>query len=164
MLFRERFLSSLRHLRAKGQRTVYRMTLVKSWNMEELTNYCELVHVGRPDFIEIKAVTYCGTSKASSLTMQNVPWHEDVKHFAEAMAQKIGGGLYEVACEHAHSCCVLLARTDKFKKQGKWYTWIDYDRFHQLVRAYYEEGREFTSEEYMAETPQVRAGRGGEKG
>ncbi|KAF0708305.1 hypothetical protein AaE_013268, partial [Aphanomyces astaci] len=52
---------------------VYRMTLVKEHNMKELDNYVELIHLGEPDLIEIKAVTYCGKSDASDLTMQNVP-------------------------------------------------------------------------------------------
>jgi tRNA wybutosine-synthesizing protein 1 len=43
------------------------------------------------------------------------------------------GGIYELACEHVHSCCVLLAKVDKFKINGKWHTWIDYDRFNELV-------------------------------
>lgn len=71
-------------------------------------------------------------SATSKLTMENVPWHSDVKEFSEVLASK-SGGVYEVACEHAHSCCVLLAKVDKFKINGKWHTWIDYDRFHELV-------------------------------
>ena len=38
----------------QGQRTVYRLTLVKSWNSEELQNYADLVSIGKPDFIEVK--------------------------------------------------------------------------------------------------------------
>lgn len=64
--------------------------------------------------------------------MENVPWHSDVKAFSEAMAAK-SNGEYEVACEHVHSCCVLLAKVDKYKINGQWCTWIDYDRFHELV-------------------------------
>ena len=64
--------------------------------------------------------------------MDNVPWHSDVKAFSEALAMK-SSGEYEVACEHAHSCCVLLAKVDKFKIKGEWHTWIDYERFHELV-------------------------------
>lgn len=64
--------------------------------------------------------------------METVPWHSDVKEFSEALARK-SNGAYEVGCEHAHSCCVLLAKVDKFKVDGQWYTWIDYDKFHNLV-------------------------------
>ncbi|MCL7024540.1 hypothetical protein MKW94_015792 [Papaver nudicaule] len=146
--FWERFLDSLKALIEKEQRTVYRLTLVKGWNAEEIDAYYNLFAIGKPDFVEIKGVTYCGSSATSKLTMENVPWHADVKAFSEALALK-SGGLYEVACEHVHSCCVLLARTDKFKVNGQWFTWIDYEKFHDLVAS----GKPFTSKDYMALTP-----------
>ncbi|WVZ60732.1 hypothetical protein U9M48_010716 [Paspalum notatum var. saurae] len=146
--FWERFLDSLKSLYKKDQRTVYRLTLVKGWNAEEIDAYAKLLDLGQPDFIEIKGVTYCGSSATSKLTMENVPWHSDVKEFSEVLASK-SGGVYEVACEHAHSCCVLLAKVDKFKINGKWHTWIDYDRFHELVTS----GKAFKSQDYMAMTP-----------
>ncbi|XP_016193066.1 vacuolar protein sorting-associated protein 41 homolog [Arachis ipaensis] len=123
---------SLTALKEKLQRTVYRLTLVKGWNTEDIDAYYELISIGEPDFVEIKGVTYCGSSATSKLTMENVPWHAYVKAFSEALALK-SQGEYEVACEHAHSCCVLLAKIKKFKIDGKWYTWIDYDKFHDLV-------------------------------
>jgi len=72
----ERFTGALQEMSRKRQRTVYRLTLVSGWNMDEIEGYAELVETGLPDFIEIKAVTYCGKSDASSLTMENVPWHK----------------------------------------------------------------------------------------
>lgn len=39
---------------SKGQRTVYRLTLVKSFNTTELDEYAQLVKLGEPDFIEVK--------------------------------------------------------------------------------------------------------------
>jgi|TARA_B110000902_G_C13759235_1_gene379900 tRNA wybutosine-synthesizing protein 1 len=47
--------------------------------MEELADYAKLIKLGKPTLIEIKAVTFCGTSDASSLTMKNVPWHREVR-------------------------------------------------------------------------------------
>ncbi|KAA8537631.1 hypothetical protein F0562_027239 [Nyssa sinensis] len=146
--FWERFVDSLKALREKQQRTVYRLTLVKGWNTEDLDAYSSLFDTGNPDFIEIKGVTYCGSSATSKLTMENVPWHSDVKAFSEALAQK-SKGEYEVACEHVHSCCVLLAKVEKFKVNGQWFTWIDYEKFHDLVAS----GRPFSSKDYMAATP-----------
>ncbi|KAL8141200.1 LOW QUALITY PROTEIN: hypothetical protein V2J09_007221 [Rumex salicifolius] len=146
--FWERFLDSLKALKDKQQRTVYRLTLVKGWNTEDLEAYFNLFSIGKPDFIEIKGVTYCGSTATSKLTMENVPWHADVKEFSEALASK-SEGEYEVACEHAHSCCVLLAKTNKFKVNGQWHTWIDYEKFHDLVAS----GQPFSSEDYMAATP-----------
>ena len=36
---------------------------MKGWNAEEMDNYAALVQLGEPDFIEIKGVTFCGSSK-----------------------------------------------------------------------------------------------------
>jgi len=158
--FWERFLQCLQEMRKRRQRTVYRMTLVKSWNMEDCEGYAELIELGQPDFIEIKAVTYCGKSDASTLTIQNSPWHTEVCAYSEALATRLVergvlGFKYSIATEHAHSCCILLAREDKFKVDGVWHTWIDYARFNDLIRKYYEtEGKEgFDSVDYIARTP-----------
>ena len=157
--FWERFIGSLQEMSKKQQRTVYRMTLVKAWNMDEVDGYAELVEMGQPDFIEIKAVTYCGKSDASSLTMQNVPWHKEVCQYSEALATRLmerGKSVrYSIATEHEHSCCILLAREDKFKVDGIWHTWIDYDKFNSLIQEYYRSNgtKSFSSYEYMCPTP-----------
>merc|ERR1719333_2059656 len=101
--------------------------------MSSARDYAKLVALGQPDLIEIKSVTFCGESKASSLKLENVPWHEEVKSFAEAMLSHEGlAADYELACEHQHSCIVLIANR-RFKVDGRWHTWIDYDRFHELA-------------------------------
>ncbi|XP_053130741.1 S-adenosyl-L-methionine-dependent tRNA 4-demethylwyosine synthase TYW1-like isoform X2 [Hemicordylus capensis] len=135
------------------QRTVYRLTLVKAWNVEELQAYAELVALSQPDFIEVKGVTYCGESLASNLTMANVPWHEEVVHFVQELVDLLPG--YQIACEHEHSICLLIAH-EKFKIGGQWHTWIDYGRFQDLVHAYERSGgvMRFTSADYTALTPQ----------
>lgn len=150
--FWPRFLDSLRALGEKRQRTVYRLTLVKAWNVEEMLAYSELVALGQPDFIEVKGVTYCGESSASTLTMANVPWHQEVVAFVQQLADMLPQ--YEIACEHEHSNCLLIAHT-KFKVGGDWWTWIDYQRFQELVRAHEDSGGRlgFSASDYMAETP-----------
>ncbi|XP_051933449.1 S-adenosyl-L-methionine-dependent tRNA 4-demethylwyosine synthase TYW1 isoform X2 [Hippocampus zosterae] len=105
--FWTRFLDSLKALAEKRQRTVYRLTLVKAWNVEEITAYSELVALGQPDFIEVKGVTYCGESSASSLTMANIPWHQEVVVFVQQLVNMLTD--YEIACEHEHSNCLLIA-------------------------------------------------------
>lgn len=52
--FWPRFVRSLEALSEKGQRTVYRLTLVKGWNAAEVQQYADLVAIGRPEFIEVK--------------------------------------------------------------------------------------------------------------
>ncbi len=158
--FWERFMASLDGLSRKQQRTVYRMTLVKAYNMDEVEGYVDLIEKGQPDFIEIKAVTYCGKSDASSLTMQNVPWHREVCDYGEAIAARLqerGRSVaYSIATEHEHSCCILLAREDKFKPQGIWHTWIDYPKFDELIQRYYDSAGtvSFNSIDYMLPTPE----------
>jgi len=154
-LFRDywqRFVDSLNALKDKGQRTVYRLTLVKSFNSDEVDGYAKLVELGSPSFIEVKGVTYCGTSKESTLTMQNVPWHQEVVDFVQTLCAKMPS--YELASEHEHSNCVLLAHK-KFKINNTWHTWIDYPKFHELISRYDASGgkQTFTDLDYIAQTP-----------
>ena len=170
--FWERFVGSIDALREKNQRTVYRMTLIKGtpltsgliedwergsetvlmysisadYNMEELPDYIKLIERGKPSFIEVKGVTYCGGTKPQ-IGMKNVPWHEEVVNFCKVMEEMLGGE-YGIASEHEHSCCVLLAKKE-LHIDGAWHTWIDYDKFHQLTKL----GAPFAARDYMAPTP-----------
>ena len=147
----ERFTRCLDILREKRfqQRTVFRLTLVKGFNVDdEVQGYADLVARGLPCFVEVKGVTFCGTSTTSSmgLSMQNVPFYHEVVEFVQALniALEARGLSYGIAVEHAHSCCVLIAST-KFRKNGKWHTLIDYDKFFQCL----ESGEEFGPEDYV---------------
>ena len=152
--FWDRYIESFKAIRDIAQRTVYRLTLVKEYNMDEdartILDYAKLVAIGCPDFIEIKAVTFCGSDENNKdiLTMKNVPWHEEVLKFSLALCDAVGEE-YEVACEHKHSCSVLIA-LKKYKVNGIWHTWIDYDKFADLALS---DRKDFTSEEYWAPTP-----------
>ena len=168
----ERFIDSLTALGERGQRTVYRLTLVKSYNAEDVDGYAKLVSLGYPDFIEIKGVTYCGTSMTqSNLTMKNnVPYHEEVVKFGQDLLDRVNQidrqnkvaksgsnaetieDLYGFACEHEHSNCILLAHK-KFNINNQWNTWIDYERFYQLITKYYQTGETFSSLDYVCPTP-----------
>ena len=130
------------------------MTLVKDWNMGEFDGDASLVEMGQPDFIEIKAVTYCGKSDASSLTIGNSPWHKEVCEYAEALAARVNErgrtpARYGIATEHEHSCCILLAREDKFLIDGVWHTWINYPEFNRLIAEYYESDKKKTFRRYV---------------
>lgn len=69
-----------------------------------------------------------------------------VRDFCEALCRQIGGDQYALACEHEHSCCVLIAHT-KFRINGRWHTWIDYDRFNHV------RGMETLSSQKLASSP-----------
>ncbi|KAJ6782456.1 hypothetical protein PWT90_10239 [Aphanocladium album] len=152
--FWERFNRCLDILREKRfrHRTVFRLTLVKGFNVEdEVEGYARLVEQGLPCFVEIKGVTYCGTSTSSNagLSMSNVPFYWEVCEFVRALDQRLKekGLAYGIAAEHAHSCCVLLA-SERFHVDGKWHTHIDYDRFFELLEERGPDG-DWKPEDYM---------------
>jgi tRNA wybutosine-synthesizing protein 1 len=154
--FWERFQECLDILKEKRfiQRTVFRLTLVKGFNVEdEAEGYADLVMKGLPCFVEVKGVTYCGTSSSANagLTMQNVPFYEEVVQFVEALNAALAkrGLEYGIAAEHEHSCCILLA-SKRFLINGMWHTIIDYERFFDLL----EDGGEFGPEDYCKPTPE----------
>ncbi|RGP64895.1 hypothetical protein FSPOR_7641 [Fusarium sporotrichioides] len=157
--FWERFNRCLDILREKrfSHRTVFRLTLVKGFNVEEeAEGYARLVEQGLPCFVEVKGVTYCGTSTSSNagLSMSNVPFYWEVCDFVKALEKRLKekGLKYGIAAEHAHSCCILLA-SERFYVDEKWHTLIDYKKFFELLE---ERGPgNFTPEEYMgAPTPE----------
>ncbi|KAK0374925.1 wyosine base formation [Colletotrichum limetticola] len=166
--FWERFQRCLDILREKRfkHRTVFRLTLVKGFNVDdEVEGYAQLVEKGLPCFVEIKGVTYCGTSTASNagLSMSNVPFYWEVQEFVTALEKRLNekGLKYGIAAEHAHSCCVLLA-SDRFYKDGKWHPRIDYQRFFELLEERGADG-DWKPEDYMGEaTPEWATwGKGG---
>lgn len=86
---------------------MFRLTLVKGFNVEdEVMGYADLVEKGLPGFVEVKGVTYCGTSTAgeAGLTMKNVPFYEEVVEFVEALNKELQRRElgYGIAAEHAH--------------------------------------------------------------
>lgn len=164
----ERFLESIDIVRQKSIRTVFRLTLVKGENSSEIREYARLVRRGQPDFIEVKGVTYCGYPGSSNLTIKNSPWHDEVIKFVEDLCEEINdprhdpdpldpelenrssiGLEYGLAAEHAHSCCVLAGHK-KYLIDDRWHTWIDYDKFFELIKT----GRQdFDGLEYCSLTP-----------
>ncbi|KAK9467944.1 hypothetical protein V1512DRAFT_260407 [Lipomyces arxii] len=163
--FWERFNECLDILHTKSeQRTVFRLTLVKGFNASEVLGYARLVLQARPCFVEVKGVTYCGTTSSPTgpgaafksggskdgLTMANVPFYEEVRDFVVQLNQAIKDlGLdYDIAAEHAHSCCILIAQK-RFQLDGDWYTHIDYAKFFELLKS----GAEFGPMDYIAKTP-----------
>ena len=105
--------------------------------------------------------------------MSNSPWHHEVVALAENLKIELAklrdaAGRddkekvpeYGLACEHKHSCSVLLARVDQFATDDpvtgsrKWRTWIDYDKFDRLAAQYAEDPTfTFGVEDYVADTP-----------
>ena len=114
--------------KSRTQRTVCRLTLLKGHNMGDPASFARLLNTASPGFIEVKGATFAAWDAESGLTMDAVPWYEEVLEFAERLEIEFGGD-YGVAAVHEHSCSVLLARKDQYFQDGAWATWIDFPKF-----------------------------------
>ena len=141
----ERMLRSLDNLKLKKARTCIRLTLVKGINMCDLQGYGKLINKGDPDFLEFKGYMFIGASR-QRLNKENMPFHEDVVAFSKAMLKHIPD--YEIVSEHIPSRVILLAKK-KYKIDGKWHTWINFPKFHELIK----ENKEIEALDYSIKTP-----------
>jgi len=143
--FWSRLNKSLEYLSGKKQRTCIRLTLIKNLNILEPEKYAELIKKGNPDFIEVKAYMHMGASQ-ENLDKSSMPNHKEILEFSEKLNQFLPD--YGLVSEHTSSRVVLLAK-NKFKINGKWHTWIDFQKYNQLVN----NNGEFSTEDYLKQTP-----------
>ncbi len=145
--FWERLNFSLDELSKKRGRTCIRLTLIKGINDLDFKGYAQLIQKGSPDFIEVKGYMHVGES-TKRLDFKNMPLHEEVVEFSKNLAPFLEN--YEIVSEHVPSRVVLFAKK-KFNKNGKWFTWIDFEKFHKLV----EEQKDPLPEEFLKQTPKT---------
>jgi tRNA wybutosine-synthesizing protein 1 len=143
----ERMNKSLEYCAQKKDRTCIRLTIIKDLNDKDAEGYAELIKKGNPDFIEVKAYMHVGPSR-ERLKIEAMPWHEDIVEFTKEIIKYLPD--YKIVTEHIPSRVVMCARKD-FKRNGRWYTWIDFDKWNQLVNS----GKDFDKYDFLKETPQV---------
>ncbi|KEG13904.1 putative radical SAM domain protein [Trypanosoma grayi] len=132
----DRFNQSVVNMSEKKERTVFRLTMINGFNMSEenIPEYQGIFETGRPNFIELKRLTpaFSGNTR-TVLRIKNVPSWEQLKAYAKRLCEVIFDGKeYEVATLHEHSGCILLAQK-RFKINGIWHTWIDFEHFNAMV-------------------------------
>ena len=86
-------------------KTVLRITCVQGFNMSEEHEYASIISKSNPDFVEIKAYMYIGSSR-QRLDLINMPLYEDVRRFAEKVANL---SHRKIVDESPESRVVLLA-------------------------------------------------------
>jgi tRNA wybutosine-synthesizing protein 1 len=96
---------SLSLLSSFNCRTVIRMTCVKDYNMIHAEEYARIIQESNPDFVEIKAYMYVGSSR-ERLEFDNMPKNKDIHDFAQQIASLCGR---EIVDESFASRVVLLA-------------------------------------------------------
>ena len=121
--------------------------------MEKVDEFFGLIEKAEPDFIEVKSYMFIGASR-DRMKKENMPLHEDVVEFCKKLEKKLEN--YEIVSEQISSRVVMLAHK-KFKRDGEWWTWIDFDKFFELV----EKGEEFGAEDYMGKMPDENVGLSG---
>lgn len=100
----ERLLTSLALLKSFNCSTVVRITLVKGLNMEDPIGYANIIKIGMPKYIEVKAYMHVGCS-IWRLGAEAMPNHNEVFSFAKIIAESTG---YEIIDEVPASRVVLL--------------------------------------------------------
>ena len=138
---------SFEYCAQKKDRTCIRLTIIKDLNDSNHKEYAELVKKGKPDFIEVKAYMHVGPSR-ERLNFEQMPWHEEIIDFTKELMKYLPD--YEIATEHVPSRVVLCARKE-FKRNEKWYTWIDFEKWNRLINS----AKDFTKYDFLKETPQV---------
>ena len=85
-------------------RTAIRITSVKGKNMCNTDEYAELINKANPKYIEVKAYMFVGSSR-KRLSLDNMPSNQEVRDFAQEIADKTGR---ELTKESEVSRVVLL--------------------------------------------------------
>jgi tRNA wybutosine-synthesizing protein 1 len=88
-------------------RTVIRLTLNKTTNMHSPEKYASIIERYGPDFVECKGYMAVGGAR-EKLGMGAMPWHKDVKNFAEEISSHCS---YKIVDEKENSCVVLLKKS-----------------------------------------------------
>jgi len=101
----QKSLSMMKHFK----RSVMRLTLTKGYNMVDPKGYAELIEKYKPMFVEAKGYMWVGHSRAR-LEKQNMPFHEEIKQFAQTIADNSS---YKIIDMKENSAVVLLMQEDK---------------------------------------------------
>ncbi len=108
----ERLIESQELLQSLSCRSVNRLTMVSGRNMHDARSYSALILKGEPDFVEVKAYMYLGSSRGR-LDKQNSPSHREIRAFSQKLASLTG---YYLVDEQNESRVVLLSRSKQVKK------------------------------------------------
>ena len=93
--------------------------------------YAKLIKKGNPDFVEVKAYMSIGES-LKNFKFENMPNSKEVMDFTKELVKFLPD--YEIVSEHYESRVVMLAKK-KFFIDGKWHTWIDFDKYNKMVNS-----------------------------
>ena len=85
----EKLNQSLELLSSFKCRSVIRITCVDGYNMKDPEGYAQIIRESNPDFVEIKAYMFVGSSR-ERLKLDNMPKNDDVHDFAQSISVLCG--------------------------------------------------------------------------
>lgn len=103
-----RLLESVELLNSLDTRKVLRLTLVKGLNMKNPKQYAKIIESSGTHFVEAKAYMFVGSSR-ERLNRGNMPSHEEIRTFSEAIAKELG---WKIIDEQKASRVCLIAPKD----------------------------------------------------
>lgn len=92
----------------KKTRTCLRITAIKGLNLVDEEGYAKIIKKSRPLFVEVKGYMWVGSSRLR-LKNENMPMHNEVKEFAENIANL---SKYKIIDEKKESRVILLMEKD----------------------------------------------------
>ena len=106
----ERVIESLKLMKEfEETRTIFRMTLVKGYNIKDPEGYAKLIKIAEPKFIEFKGYSYLGGSK-KRLQMSNMPRMEELEEFAQEISKHTG---YKIKVRDKTSRVIVFIKDDE---------------------------------------------------
>ncbi len=94
----EKLNQSLKLLSNFKCRSVIRITCVDDYNMKNPEEYAKIIQASNPDFVEIKAYMFVGSSR-ERLKLDNMPKNDDVWKFAQSIAFLCGRNVIDQSPE-----------------------------------------------------------------
>lgn len=107
----EKLNQSLEVLGSLNCRTVFRINLIKDFNMDgkNIEEFAKLIEKAKPMFVELKGFMSVGFAR-ERLGYEKMPWHEDILEFAKKLAKETG---LKILDEHYYSRAVVLGKDEK---------------------------------------------------
>lgn len=103
----QKSMALLKSFRGKT-RTTARLTLIKGYNMADAKGWASMLMQCTPQFVEVKAYMFVGSSR-ERLALENMPSHDEVKKFARQISEHC---CYRIIDEKPESRVVLLMQED----------------------------------------------------
>ncbi len=107
---------TLRILPSLKCRTVFRINLIKDFNMDKknIKEFAKLIKKSNPMFVELKGFMSVGFAR-QRIGYDKMPWHEEIKDFAEKLVNELNriGVKIKILDEHYFSRALVIGRNKK---------------------------------------------------